>query len=86
MELAVDSGATPVEKYLTGEAGKKLAKAMDKLSARQKMVFCLRHHEGMPLKEISQVLKLEEGTVKTHLHRAVHFLRNELKDLQGGLL
>jgi DNA-directed RNA polymerase specialized sigma24 family protein len=27
------------------------------------------------------VLKLEEGTVKAHLHRAVHALRVELKDL-----
>ena len=85
IEQAADPGATPAENYLTGEAGRKIVKAMEKLSARQRLVFTLRHHEGMALKEIAQVLELEEGTIKIHLHRAVHFLRNELKDLQGGL-
>lgn len=84
VELAADSAATPGEHYLAGEAGRQLLKALDKLSARQRAVFTLRHHEGMPLKEIASVLELEEGTVKAHLHRAVHFLRKELKDLQGG--
>ena len=86
LEQAADPGLNPGEIYLAGEAGRKLNKAMDKLSARQRMVFILRHHEGMPLKEVAEVLELEFGTVKAHLHRAIHFLRNELKDLQGGLL
>jgi RNA polymerase sigma-70 factor (ECF subfamily) len=85
IEQAADPGASPADNYLAGEAGRKITKAMEKLSARQKMVFTLKHHEGMPLKEIAQVLELEEGTIKIHLHRAVHSLRNELKDLQGGL-
>lgn len=85
LEQAADPGADPGELYLAGEAGRKLTKAMDKLSIRQRTVFTLRHHEGMPLREIASVLDLEEGTVKVHLHRAVHFLRKELKELQGGL-
>lgn len=84
-ELAADPAASPGEQYLAGEAGRRLSSAMDKLSARQRAVFTLRHHEDLPLKEIAAVLKLEVGTVKTHLHRAVHILRKELKDLQGGL-
>ncbi len=85
LELAVDPAASPGERYLAREAGRQLARALEKLSARQRMVFTLRHHEGMPLKEIATVLELEEGTVKVHLHRAVRILRKELKDLQGGL-
>jgi RNA polymerase sigma-70 factor (ECF subfamily) len=85
LEQAADPKANPGEIYLAGEAGKKLTSAMEKLSAQQRVVFILRHHEGLPLKEIAAALTLEEGTVKTHLHRAVHFLRNELKDLKGGL-
>jgi DNA-directed RNA polymerase specialized sigma24 family protein len=38
----------------------------------------LRHQEELPLKEIAGLLGLEEGTVKTHLHRAVARLRREL--------
>ena len=84
-ELAADPAASPGEQYLVDEAGHRLANAMHKLSARQKAVFTLRHHEDLPLKEIATVLELEEGTVKTHLHRAVQILRKELRDLQGGL-
>jgi RNA polymerase sigma-70 factor (ECF subfamily) len=84
-ELAADPAASPGDQYLAGEAGRRLAAAMDKLSARQRAVFTLRHHEELPLKEIAAVLQLEEGTVKAHLHRAVHILRKELKDLHGGL-
>lgn len=84
-ELAADPAASPGDQYLAGEAGRRLSRAINKLSARQRAVFTLRHHEDLPLKEIAAVLKLKEGTVKTHLHRAVHILRKELKDLQGGL-
>jgi RNA polymerase sigma-70 factor (ECF subfamily) len=84
-ELAADPAASPGDQYLAGEAGDRLSRAIEKLSAQQRAVFNLRHHEELPLKEIAAVLKLEEGTVKSHLHRAVHFLRKELKDLQGGL-
>lgn len=85
LELVADPAATPGERYLSGEAGRQLARAMGKLSARQRTVFTLRHHEEMPLKEIAAILELEEGTIKAHLHRAVLALRKELKDLQGGL-
>jgi RNA polymerase sigma-70 factor (ECF subfamily) len=85
LELVADPAATPGERYLAGEAGRQLAKAMEKLSARQRAVFTLRHQEEMPLKEIAAMLELEEGTIKAHLHRAVRVLRKELKDLHGGL-
>jgi len=48
------------------------------LPARQKAVFVLRHQEGLPLKEIANMLDLSEGTVKAHLHRAVSQFRQEL--------
>lgn len=85
VEFAADQGASPPEQFLANEAGKRLRQALEKLSVRQRMVFTLRHHEGMPLKEIGTTLGLEEGTVKAHLFRAVQVLRKELKELQGGL-
>lgn len=85
LDQAADPGPNPAEICLTGEVGRRLIKAMEKLSSRQRMVFVLRHHEGLPLKEIANVLELEVGTVKTHLYRAVHCLREELRDLQGDL-
>jgi len=59
----------------------RLEMALAKLSARQRAVFSLRHYEAMPLEEIAGVLKLDVGTVKAHLFRAITKLREELKDL-----
>jgi RNA polymerase sigma-70 factor (ECF subfamily) len=82
LEMAADTAASPRDNLQAKETGQRLLSALDRLSARQRAVFVLRHQEGLPLKEIAAALKLEEGTVKTHLHRAVRCLRTELKDLQ----
>jgi RNA polymerase sigma-70 factor (ECF subfamily) len=58
----------------------RLEQALVKLSVRQRAVFTLRHFDFMPLDEIADVLKLDTGTVKPHLFRAVSRLR-ELHDL-----
>ena len=59
----------------------RLEKALTKLSGRQRAVFSLRHYDAMTLEEIADVLKLDIGTVKAHLFRAIAKLREELKDL-----
>jgi len=82
LEMAADTGASPRDNLQSKETGQRLLAALDRLSARQRAVFVLRHQEGLPLKEIAATLSLEEGTVKAHLHRAVRALRAELKDLQ----
>jgi RNA polymerase sigma-70 factor (ECF subfamily) len=81
LELVADSGLTSVEKLQAKETGRRVAAALETLSARQRAVFVLRHHEGLALKEIAALLQLEEGTIKAHLHRAVRALRAELEDL-----
>lgn len=63
------------------EIQQRLEAALSKLSARQRAVFSLRHYESLPLEEIASVLKLDTGTVKAHLFRALAKLREELKDL-----
>jgi RNA polymerase sigma-70 factor (ECF subfamily) len=60
---------------------KRLELALRKLSGRQRAVFCLRHYDGLALDEIAASLKLDEGTVKSHLSRAIAKLRDELRDL-----
>ena len=60
---------------------RRLEAALGKLSERQRAVFSLRHYEAMPLDDIAEVLKLDVGTVKAHLFRALTKMREELKDL-----
>jgi len=55
--------------------------ALEELSPTQRLAFVLRHWEGMSIREIAEVLGAAEGTVKSHLFRAVRTLRVELVDL-----
>ncbi|MGH9673152.1 MAG: RNA polymerase sigma factor [Bryobacteraceae bacterium] len=66
------------------EIGRRLAAALEKLSARQRAVFTLRHYEECSLEEIGAALGLDVGTVKAHLSRALVKLRLELRDLYGA--
>jgi RNA polymerase sigma-70 factor (ECF subfamily) len=76
-------GATPdaERQLLSKQIQQRLESALAKLSNRQRAVFSLRHYEAMALEEIAEVLKLDVGTVKAHLFRAVSRLRTELRDL-----
>lgn len=82
VDSAPTSTPSPADHYFAGEIRQRLELAMKCLSARQRVIFTLRHYEEMPLRDIAEMLNLEEGTVKSHLHRAVRILRRELKELQ----
>jgi RNA polymerase sigma-70 factor, ECF subfamily len=66
------------------EIQQRLELALKKLSDRQRVVFSLRHYEAMTLEEIATALRLDLGTVKAHLFRAIAKLREELKDLYSA--
>jgi len=53
--------------------------AVEKLSPQQRAVFILRFVEEMSLEEIAEATSLKIGTVKTHLFRAVHTIRQQCK-------
>jgi len=56
--------------------------AVRNLSERQRMVFLLRFVEEMQLQEIAAVTGMKEGTVKSHLFRALQIVRAKLEDRQ----
>jgi RNA polymerase sigma-70 factor, ECF subfamily len=80
-ENVADPGASPRERLLAAERRRHLRQALEQLSPQQRAVFILRHDEELPLREIAELLGLQEGTVKSHLHRAVNILRRELQGL-----
>jgi RNA polymerase sigma-70 factor (ECF subfamily) len=76
------SGVPDAEREMfSKEIAARLGEALDKLSARQRAVFALRHYEEKSLDEIGALLDLDTGTVKAHMARALAKLRDELKDL-----
>jgi len=60
----------------------RIAHAMERLSPRERMVFELKHYQGLKLRAIGDVLGTTEETVKNSLFRATRKLRSQL----GGLL
>lgn len=55
-----------------------LMKALFHLPIRQREVVVLRHLLDMSTTEVSQILGIAEGTVKSRLHRALERIRKEL--------
>jgi RNA polymerase sigma-70 factor (ECF subfamily) len=83
LALAPSSTPSAEDELFAKEIAGRLAAALEKLSLRQRAVFTLRHYEDRSLEEIAAILKLDVGTVKAHMARAVAKLRLELKDLYG---
>ena len=67
------------ERQLLGlEIKAKLAAAMDRLSPRERLVFEMKHYQGLKLRAIGDALGTSEETVKNSLFRATRKLRTEL--------
>jgi RNA polymerase sigma-70 factor (ECF subfamily) len=61
---------------------RRIASALDHLSRRQREAFVLVHLEGFTVQECAALLGKPTGTIKSHLHRALTTLREELADLR----
>lgn len=68
----------PEDRAYAGELAELLESAVASLPKGQRVVFVMRHHQGLKLSEIADALGLAEGTVKRQLHAAVHRLRHAL--------
>jgi RNA polymerase sigma-70 factor (ECF subfamily) len=67
------------ERHVLGqEITRRLAAAMDRLSPRERVVFEMKHYQGLKLRAIGDALGTSEETVKNSLFRATRKLRNEL--------
>ena len=64
-----------------GEIGKRIEAALTRLTPRERMVFELRHYQGMRLRAIGEVCGTTEETAKNCLFRATQKLRVALGDL-----
>ena len=74
----VDNRPDPERELMSRQLKSAIERAERKLSTQQKIIFRLRHYEDKPLEEIATLLGLRAGTVRVHLFRAVHKIRNEL--------
>lgn len=68
----------PERNLLGQEIRTRLAAAMERLSPRERIVFEMKHYQGLKLRAIGDVLGTSEETVKNSLFRATRKLRTEL--------
>ena len=78
-EWLPDNGISPEAKALVKEQVSAVWDAASVLSEKQRTVFLLRFVEDMDLLEIAAATGMKEGTVKMHLFRAVHAIRERIK-------
>ena len=72
---------SPERRAHSREIRERLRAAIETLSPRQKTVFTLKHFEELSIPEIAELTGLDSGTVKSHLFRAAHKVRESLRDL-----
>lgn len=58
-----------------------LKRLIAELPERQREVFILRHWHGFSTEETAQLLRVEEGTVKSHLKRAIDKLKSDFNKI-----
>jgi RNA polymerase sigma-70 factor (ECF subfamily) len=72
----------PERRLFGREIQERLSLAMQSLSPRERVVFEMKHYQGLKLRAIGDALGTTEETVKNSLFRATRKLRSQL----GGLL
>jgi RNA polymerase sigma-70 factor (ECF subfamily) len=65
-------------KYL----GERILAALDQLTPRERMVFELKHYQGLRLRMIGEMLNTTEETAKNTLFRATRKLRANLAQMR----
>jgi RNA polymerase sigma-70 factor (ECF subfamily) len=63
------------------EISRRIEAALNRLNPRERMVFELKHYQGLKLRAIGDMCNTSEQTVKNCLFRATQKLRTELDDL-----
>lgn len=73
-----DEGDTPEESLLREERKSEILQALENLSAEHKAAVVLRDVKGLSYEEISEILDLSLGTVKSRISRARNQLKTEI--------
>lgn len=72
---------SPERAALSREVRERIRMALGRLSPRERVVFELKHYQGLKLQTVATMLNTTENTIKNTLFRATHKLRVELAEL-----
>jgi RNA polymerase sigma-70 factor (ECF subfamily) len=74
----------PEQQLLRRELGAHISYALQRLTPRERMVFELKHFQGLKLRTLGEILNSSEGSIKTSLFRATQKLRFQLAGFTNG--
>jgi RNA polymerase sigma-70 factor, ECF subfamily len=77
-----DQNPNPEEEILTHSFSEELQKALNSLSAEQRLLVTLADVEGVPYKEIADMLDKPVGTIRSRLHRTHKLIRHRLEQIR----
>ena len=72
----------PERDLMRRELGSRIGMALERLTARERLVFELKHYHGLKLRTIGEVLSTTEEAAKNTLFRATHKLRTHLAEVR----
>src|SRR6202165_1968559 len=75
------AASDPERRMMGLEIGRRISTALGQLTPRERMVFEMKHYQGLKLRAIGDVLGTTEETVKNSLFRATRKLRAQLEGL-----
>jgi len=81
-ETLPDSGPTPEQWAMTKDLAAQVQECLNQMGRQAQQILILRDVQGFSYEELSEMLSLKPGTVKSRLHRA----RNALHQCLAGKL
>lgn len=78
--LTISSRNPSPEQFLEiRETEERLARAIERLPKKQKLVFNLRYFQKLPHAQIADILNRDVGTIKANYHQAIQKLKKAMK-------
>ena len=74
------AGSDPQRSLYSGQIRRRVREALDELTPRERMVFELRHYDGLRLRNIGEIVGTTEEAAKNCLFRATQKMRAALGD------
>jgi RNA polymerase sigma factor for flagellar operon FliA len=85
-EAPASHAPNPTQFLEDAEVKDTLARSIDRLSEKERLVITLYYYEGLTLKEISLILKLTEARISQLHTKAIFRLRGALSRIKSSLL
>jgi len=77
-----DHSANPEQRVMESSFSEELQKTLNSLSAEQRLLVTLADIEGVPYKEIAEILGKPVGTIRSRLHRTHKTIRVRLENMR----